>query len=233
MLEILEHLHACEAFRSLSPWQVRELATDAVVNCIPKDKDVFTPGDKTDSVYVLASGTAQITHTDPSGKRAILQVVGPGKLFGQCALIDVHQREARCSATVNSTLITLPVKSLKKLMMENPQLASDLMMNVGDIMRSLAHRLASVLLRPKRQRLLDVLWNLAASDGIKSDRAILIPQVFSHQELGEMIGSSRETVTITLGQLKSEGIVAFKGRQIILLLQTGADAETQKLSHQP
>ena len=217
MLEISEHIHVCEALRSLSPSQVTELSSHSELNSIPKDGTIFVPGDAMDSVYLLASGAARITHTEANGKRAILQVIGPAELFGQCALIDTRRREAQCSASLDSTVITLPVHSLKRLMGENPRLTSDLMLNIGNIMHGLAHRLASVLLRPKRQRLLDVLWNLAVTSGVESENAILIPQVFSHQEFGEMIGASRETVTITLGQLKSEGIIALDGRQIILL----------------
>lgn len=224
MAELKEYLLVCEALRSLFPSQLEELAGAAVIDFVSKGNDVFCRGDAADTVFLLASGAAQITHADENGKRAILQVVGPGKLFGQCALIDAGQREARCSTTADSMIVTLPVGSLKKLMVENSRLASDLMLDIGNIMRALAHRLASVLLRPKRQRLLDVLQYFAVSDGIQVKNAIQIPHVFSHQQLSDMIGASRETVTITLGQLKQEGIIAFDGRRIMMLPESNCES---------
>ncbi|MEP3477770.1 MAG: Crp/Fnr family transcriptional regulator [Fuerstiella sp.] len=213
MTELTEYLHSCEAFRALFPSQAKELAEQASINLFAKGEDVFAPGDDSLNVYLLISGSAQISHTDPNGKRAILQVVGAGKLFGQCALIDICTREARCTTTLDSKIVSIPVHAIKKLMIENPRLASDLMMDIGNIMRALAHRLASVLLRPKRQRLLDLLENLAIKD---DEGNVSIPEVFSHQELSEMIGASRETVTVILGQLKDDGLVALDGRRLVI-----------------
>ena len=216
MTELTEYLHSCEAFRALFPSQAKELAEHAKVTLMSKGEDVFVPGDLSEHVFLLVSGAAQISHTDPNGKRAILQVVWAGNLFGQCALIDVALREARCRTTLDSKIVTIPVSSIKKLMIENPRLASDLMLDIGNIMRSLAHRLASVLLRPKRQRLLDLLRTLAVKD---ENGNALIPEVFSHQELSEMIGASRETVTVILGQLKDDGIVQYDGRRLLISSQ--------------
>ena len=213
MTELAEYFHTCEAFRALFPSQVKQLAEQASVSFVSKNSDVFVLGDAADFIYLLVSGGGQISHTEPSGKRAILQVIWPGKLFGQCALIDVRCREAQCRMTLDSEVISIPVSAVKKLMADNPRLASDLMMDVGNIMRSLAHRLASVLLRPKRQRLLDVLQEMA----IDCDENVrVIPEVFSHQELSEMIGASRETVTVILGQLKESGIVEYDGRRLVI-----------------
>ena len=225
MAEIIEHLHACETLSALLPSQVKELAVHATMRSVPKNTDVFIPGDAADSVYLQVFGSGQITHADKSGKRAILQVIWPGKLIGHCALIDVRVRESRCTMTSDSLIIVIPVSSLKKAMSENPGLTSDLLQDIGNTMRSLAHRLASVLLRPKRQRLLDVLSDLANSNGVEHENALLIPQVFSHQQLSEMIGASRETVSIILGQLKAEGIVAYNGRRIMMMAQPESSSD--------
>lgn len=216
MNEIQEQIQRCEAFWSLIPSQLEQLAEQSELSTVTEENLIFRPGDEADSVYVLASGSVQISHYEKNGRKAILQTVWPGELFGQCALVAPVAREASCEVTSNASVVIIPTGPLRELMLVNPRLTHDLMLNVGGIMRSLAFRMSSILLRPKRQRLLDLLRSMARCHGVPVKDGVMIPIPFSHQQLSEMIGASRETVTVVLGRLKNEGVLTSISRQIVL-----------------
>jgi CRP-like cAMP-binding protein len=77
-------------------------------------------------------------------------------------------------------------------------------------------RLKSLLFRSNRERLIYLLLELAEKYGRTNPDGLLIGIKLSHQELANMIGSTRETVTVLLGELQSEGLLAIQRRQVIL-----------------
>ncbi len=218
MIELNERIIAiqrCKPFVSLRPSEIESVASDSQGLRFERGDAVFHPGDESDCLFILAEGRVVLSHRE-NGKRAIIESVWPNELFGQCALVHSGPREVTCEVPKSATVIKVPLKMLCKFMETNPRLARDLMEDVGGAMRRLAYRLVSVLIRPKRKRLVDVLSHLAQSSGVASGSGILIPAQVTHQELGEMIGASRETVTVILGELRRENAIDFDGRRIIV-----------------
>jgi CRP-like cAMP-binding protein len=219
MSEINESVIAiqrCQPFVSLRPSEVQSLAAASKRLCFERGEVVFLPGDESDCLFILAEGRVVLSHRE-NGKRAIIEAIWPDELFGQCALVHGGLREATCEVPKSATVIQVPLKVVSDFMDANPRFARDLMADVGGAMRRLAHRLVSVLIRPKRQRLVDLLLQLARSRGVARDSGVLIPALVTHQELGEMIGATRETVTVVLGQLRRENVIDFDGRRIVVL----------------
>lgn len=218
MIEVNESVLAiqrCKPFVSLRPSEARTLASHAQQLIFERGDAVFRPGDESDCLFILTGGWVVLSHRE-NKRRAIIEMIWPDELFGQCALVHTGRREATCEVPKSASVIRIPLEILSEFMNQNPRFARDLMEDVGGAMRRLAYRLVSVLIRPKRQRLIDVLCHLAQSKGVASGPGILIPAPVTHQELGEMIGASRETVTVILGELRKENAIDFDGRQIIV-----------------
>ncbi len=216
-------IQKCKPFVSLRPSEVQTVAAHAKHLSFERGDTVFQSGDDSDCVFILTEGWAVLSHRE-NNKRAIIEMIWPDEVFGQCSLIHADRREATCEVPKSASVIRIPLGVLSDVMNNNPRFARDLMEDVGRSMRRLAYRLVSVLIRPKRQRLVDVLRHLAQSKGVTCDSGgVLIPAQVTHQALGEMIGASRETVTVILGELRREKSIDFEGRRIIVREMPGDD----------
>lgn len=208
-------LQSCPVLCALIPSQIRELAQTCREHAVKAGRQLFQSGQPASHIYLLSDGHLQLCHRDSRQRRAIVRTLWPGDLFGECALTPAARRRLGCDVARDSRVIQIPAVSLRKLMTVNAHFAMDLVSLLATESVRLRWELVSTMLHPKRQRLITLLQTLAESQGITDDDETTMPLI-SHQELSEMIGASRETVTTVLGQLKQQQFLRFEGRRIIL-----------------
>lgn len=171
---------------------------------------------------VLAEGRVKVGSITDDGKQTILAFIEPGEVFGELAALDGEAREEFAEAAEKSTVILLPADLLRTLVEETPQLALGITRLIGLRRRRVERRLKSLLFRSNRQRLVSLLLELADQYGEPataengSNRALRLKIKLSHQDLASVIGSTRETVTVVLGELQAEGQVEVGRRKILL-----------------
>ena len=105
---------------------------------------------------------------------------------------------------------------MRDLVERNPQLALGVTKLLGVRRRRIERRLKYLLFRSNRDRLIHLLLELAEDYGTQSEAGIELKVKLSHQDLASIIGSTRETVTVTLGQLQSEGLIKVGRRKLAL-----------------
>jgi CRP-like cAMP-binding protein len=145
-----------------------------------------------------------------------LAIIDPGELFGELAMLDAGQREEFAEAMETSTVVLMPGDEIRRLMEESPQLSLGVTKLMGMRRRRVERRLKSLLFRSNRERLVHLLLELAEKYGQPCSEGLRIGIKLSHQDLASIIGSTRETVTVVLGELQTEKNVIIKRRQIIL-----------------
>lgn len=209
-------LQSCPALCGLIPSQLSGLAKVCQECRLEPGRQLFAPGEKAEHLFLMVNGHAQMCDYDERGRRAIVRSVWPRDLFGECALAPASERKLACQIARPSHLLAIPVAPLWQLMGINPQLAVDILSLVSNECVRLSQTLVSTMLHSKRRRLIELLNNLSRNQGVRFGRDVTIP-IISHQELSEMIGASRETVTTVLGQLRLEGILRYDGRRIIVV----------------
>jgi len=208
-------LQSCPVLCALIPSQINELAKTCREYAVKAGRRLFESGQPAAHIYLLSDGHLQLCHRDNRQRRAIVRSLWPGDLFGECALTPTGQRRLGCDVARDSRVIQIPAVDLRKLMAVNAHFAMDLVSLLATESVRLRWELVSTMLHSKRQRLITLLQSLAESQGITDEGETTMPLI-SHQELSEMIGASRETVTTVLGQLKQQRFVRFEGRRIIL-----------------
>jgi CRP/FNR family transcriptional regulator, cyclic AMP receptor protein len=119
----------------------------------------------------------------------------------------------------------IPADEIQRLMAEQPDLSVKMTKLMGFGLRRFERRLKSLLFRSNRERVVHLLFDLAEKYGqYTAGGGIAVNIGLSHQELANIIGSTRETVTLVLGELQDEGSISV-GRKQIVLLQAGRLAE--------
>lgn len=210
------YLKNCPLFEKLSEAQVARLEATSQTRSFPKGGMVYMPADAGESVFLLTAGRIKLYHITPDGKQTLLALIEPGEMFGELAVFDDGNREEFAEAMLAAKLIRIPKDAVQKLMEEEVNVAMGVTKLMGFRRRRVERRLKSLLFRSNRERLIHLLLELADQYGTRTPEGVRLGIKLSHQELASIIGSTRETVTVVLGELQSEGSVVIQRRQIIL-----------------
>ncbi len=203
----LGHLKSCELFNRLSPAQTERIKSRSRSRLFPAHSPVYLPAEKADSVFFLVQGLVKVCHLTADGKESILAFVVPGELFGEQSIFDGGERDECVKTVAPSIVVMIPAAEVRHLMSERADIALGITKMISLRRQRVERRLKNLLFLPCRERLVHVLLDLAHQFGWRSDEGIRLRVKLSHQELANLIGSTRETVTVILGQLKAEGSV--------------------------
>jgi len=210
-------VHHRKFFAQLSPEELHELETVSRARKFPRKSPVYLPADEADSVFVLTSGRVTLCHITPDGKQSILAFIEPGEMFGELALFDgTREREEYAEASQNSTVVMIPRFAIARLMESHAELTLAISKLVGMRRRRIERRLRNLLFLSNRDRLTHLLLELAEQYGRRTAAGIELTIKLSHQELASVIGSTRETVTVVLGEMQAEGLIKVGRRKIVI-----------------
>lgn len=182
----------------------------------PRGTPIYLPGENADSIYLVADGLVKLCHLTADGKASTLAFIKVGEVFGELSLLEVGNRDEYCEAVDDTTIVRIPRDTLLPFMEANMQFVVAITKIVGFRRRRIENRLKSLLFASNQQRLSHLLLDLAEQFGSAVDEGIRIGLKLSHQELANLIGTTRETVTILLGKMKAEGIVDGRRESVVL-----------------
>lgn len=209
-------LKKCNLFGHLSDRDLQELERTCFIREFGRGEMVYLPSDHSDSVMLLAKGRIRIFHLTPDGKQAILGFVEPGEVFGELSCFQQSAREEYSETTSKSQVVLMPHETIQHLMARSPEVSMKMTRLFGIRLKKIQRRLKSLLFRTSREKVGHLLLELAEQYGRPVPEGLLITQKLSHQDMASIIGATRETVTITLGELQDEGIVSIERRLITL-----------------
>ncbi len=150
------------------------------------------------------------------GKQATLAFVEPGELFGELALVGSAVREERAEAFVDSVVVLIPRHELNHLMETSPELSIGVTKLIGMRRLRIERRLRNLLFRSNRERLGHLLLELAEQYGVVKEDGVHLRIKLSQQDLASVIGITRESVTVLLGEMQLEGLLKV-GRQKLVI----------------
>ncbi len=210
------HLKRCDLFERLTAGELSRLESRCRVRNFVRGNLIYLPSDQADAVLLLTSGRVKICSLTDEGKQAILAFVEPGELFGELAVVESGRREEYAEACEASTVVLIPAQVMQQLMQEHADVSLGITKLIGLRRRRVERRLKHLLFRSNRQRLVHLLLELSEDYGTPVPDGVQLGIKLSHQDLANVIGSTRESVTLALGQLQAEGNLRL-GRQKIVL----------------
>lgn len=165
---------------------------------------------------LVASGLAKICHLTTEGKSSTLAFVKPGEIFGELALFDTLDRGEYVESVDQTVLVRIPKDAIQQLMNTDLNIALRVTKLIGLRRQKIERRLKNLLFTSNQDRLTHLLLDLADQFGVAIDGGIKLGLKLSHQEIASLIGTTRETVTLLLGKMRSDGLVTGQ-RQLVIL----------------
>ena len=220
----LWYLKRCALFENLAVQEAELLERRALLRTFPRRAIIYAPTEPGQSVLLVVSGRVKIKDITPDGKETILTFIEEGELFGELALLDEEPRQEYAEAAEQTKVLAIPREEILQLMAKRSDLALSITKLVGLRRRRIENRFRNILFLPSRERMVRLLLELADAHGKRIGFACELGLPLSHQELASLIGVTRETVTVILGQLQAEGLIVVKRRRIVI-------PSLRKLSH--
>jgi len=176
------------------------------VRDVPRRAALFRQGEASDPAYIIVSGQIRISVLTAAGAEVTLDVLGPGDACGVAGLAGAFPRISNAVALRPSRVLTIPTMVLRTLMEQQPSLFHHLLAQLlRRLNRSLQEQAAGSTQRVYA-RVAQKLLTLSQSCTPGSHERML-PHDLSHQELAEMVGSTRATVTRVLKEMRRQGIL--------------------------
>ncbi|MBP9086556.1 MAG: Crp/Fnr family transcriptional regulator [Kofleriaceae bacterium] len=180
-------------------------------------KDVFyLPGDPSDSLFLVHGGRIKISKVTRDGKSLTLAYCGPTEIFGENCLADAAPRAEMAETVDNAIVSECPRRDFEDLCIAYPQLALGITRIVVMRRRELEAKIESLIFRDVGAKLAELLLTLAEQYGIEDSRGTLLSLKITHQEMANLVGATRETVSLTLSNFKRQGIIDTEGRRMIV-----------------
>lgn len=218
MQEKYWYIKRCELFRLLTPDQVTRLEASSQMRQFDRKSLIYLPSEHEDAVLLVVKGRIRLYHLTGEGKEAVLAFIDPGEIFGETVLLNQPGgREEFAEAMEATTLLKIPGPEIRGLMQQFPDLCFAVTKLMGFRRQRVERRLKSLLFRSNRERLSHLLLELMEQYGEPEGDNVRLRIKLSHQELANIIGSTRETVTVLLGELQNDRLIEIRRRQILLL----------------
>ncbi len=199
-------------FAGLPEAQLDHIARMAVLRQVPGHKTIVFVGAKTDSLFVIVSGSAKVLNRDAEGREVILSMLEAGECFGEMGLIDDSPRSADVVANEACDLLVISKADFTRALSENTELCLNIMKSLVLRLREANHKIESLALMDVYGRVAKLLLdNSEKEDGVR-----IVKRKITKLDMAKMVGASREMVSRVMKDLEHRGFIRVESGRIVL-----------------
>jgi CRP/FNR family transcriptional regulator, cyclic AMP receptor protein len=213
----IEFLKENRIFSGLFNGDAETLLEVATPGYAKRKQYIYQPGDPADAVYWIKSGRVKISKLTEDGREIIVGMFQNGDVFGEMAFVEDKPREYFAEALDDLTYVSIRRSQLFALSRRKPGVIYRFAKLIAERRREVETTLESLLYKGVRERLAGQLLKLSKEYGIEDTRGKLLRIKITHKDLASLIGSSRETVSLTLGDLKRVGLIDVNNDRKIII----------------
>lgn len=212
----LWYLRKVPLLTHLAPEQMDWLGEQVVLQEVRRREVIYLPGDPGDTLFIVNGGRVKISKVTRDGKALTLNYLGPSEVFGETCLVDGGPRQEMAEAMENSMLTEIPRGDFEQVLSNSAAMGLHMTKLLAKRRLDLENKVEMLVFRDVRAKLAELLLDLAKEYGVEDSRGTLIALKITHQELANLIGSTRETVSLTLSQFRESELLSADGRKLII-----------------
>jgi len=206
-----------EIAAGLDETMIAKLASSSTAIDFRRRRFVYRDGDTSDALYLIARGRVKLCRSEPeTGREAVIDILPTGTLFGEFALFGLGDRQMCAIAFEQARLLQIPVGDFQEAMAQSRTLYDYTFRLVGQRLARTEQRVADFALDAIPARLEKLLHELSERYGQPGRDGVLIDLNLPHREIASLVGSTRESVTVRLNDMRRAGMIDFVDRKILI-----------------
>jgi CRP/FNR family transcriptional regulator, cyclic AMP receptor protein len=203
-------------FSTLTDAEFSQLEHVFVTRAYRKGQIIFLEEETGNYMYLVLAGKVKVSKAGTGGKETILAIHRPGDFFGEMSLLDGKTAPATVSAMEDAKIISISGSDFHRYLLHNEKVLLQIINVLCSRLRQV-WQTQSLSSSTADARIRRGIYDLAKKHGVRDAHGTIIDLKITHQELAEMVGTSRETVTRVLARLKEQGILEIAQRRMTLL----------------
>ncbi|MEO8285265.1 MAG: Crp/Fnr family transcriptional regulator [Chloroflexota bacterium] len=215
-LQDITHLQSNNLFSGLEPGELANIAQAGRLRRLKSGSYLFRQGTPATNLYILVAGTIKMTQLTPEGHQVLLRVASPGEAIGAIAAVGGARYPATAQAVEDCRLLAWESDSLLALMERYPHLAINALRFMSGHVQEFQDRYRELATERVERRVARALLRLAGQVGRRSEGGILIDVAFTRQDLAEMTGTTRYTISRMLSEWEQKGLIKASRERVLI-----------------
>ncbi len=211
-----DHLRNVPIFTDLSDSDLNRIASKMVSRDYEKGQMILLEESTGETFFIITSGTVKVTRLSDDGREVILALLGGSDFFGEMSLLDGKGRSANIVANEDAEVMTLSRRDFLECLETYPKIAIALLEELAVRLRKSDQQIESLSLSDSEQRIGITLIRLAEERGTIKRGDVTVQNLPYQQDIANMAGTSRETVSRTLKLLEDKKLVKRDGSDITI-----------------
>jgi CRP-like cAMP-binding protein len=209
--DALANLRSIPLFSRVAQGDLEQIASHLIERRYPRNTTIVEEGLPGDYMYILREGRVKVTKLSEDGREKILDFLETGSFVGDMALLERGPRSASVKTLTPVKVLALSRTDFISLLRKSPDLALAVIQELSRRIRSVNEQASSLSFQRVKERTMGLLERLAKDPSEDGER--LVTPSLTHQQIADMVGTSRETVTRVVKDLKESGWLRQEGKR--------------------
>jgi len=210
----IDFLKSVNIFSDLSENELNGIQELCKTRKYPKNSMIILEEEMGDVVFIVMSGTVKITRVNDEGKEVILAMLGSGEVFGEMAILDGESRSANALSQENCEVVTINREDFLNLLKTNNKVSLNLMTEFAIRLRKSDQQIEALSLDDAEHRIGVSILNLAEEMGVIRQGVVTVDNLPYQQDIANMAGTSRETVSRVMKIFEDRGLITKTGHKL-------------------
>lgn len=209
-------LEDIDLYEFLCPTKLSDSEEKRSIHSFKRGDYIYFPAEPSNEIFLLHSGRVKIGSYSADGKEVIKAVLGPGELFGELSLSGEGVRADFAQAIDDVEVCSMNLDEIEQLMKGSTSFSLKITKVIGQKLVKTERRLESLVFKDARTRIIEYLCDAANEYGKPVGTETLIDNVLTHREIAHLTGTSRQTVTTILNELREQNHIYFDRKRILI-----------------
>ncbi len=206
-----------DLYKILCPHKTPQLKEKHTIKNYKKSDFIYFENEPSENIFLIAQGRVKIGSYGEDGREMTRAILSAGEIFGELALIGEEKRTDFAQALDDDTMICpMSIENMEELMAENKALNLKIYKLIGLRICRLERKIESLVYKDSRTRIIEFLHEWVREKGKKVGYEMMVKNYLTHKDIAALTGTSRQTVTTILNELKEKNIINFDRRRILI-----------------
>ena len=212
----LWYFESVNLYNILCPHKVKKMGEKHEYVRYKRQQFIYMPDDSATHIYMIVGGKVKIGHYLEEGEEVLSAILTTGEIFGELAMAGEEKRVDFAQAMEDTVICPLTIGELKLLMYEDKELSFKILKLIGLRIMKLERKLELLVFKDARTRIVEFLKDAADWKGKKVGIETQVQTSLTHKDIASLTGTSRQTVTTILNDMKEKNLINFNRKQILI-----------------